>query len=59
MKKPHGKVLDKSKKSSTIALRTKDNWKYGVDNKGKYTCDQCGSKLFKAPHGGTYCDSVH
>ena len=41
-----------------ISLRTKDGW-VKCPNKQKHHCDIDGAKLFRAPHGGVYCDRVH
>lgn len=39
-----------------IALRIKSGWTKRVWNKGKDTCDRCGSKLWAGPGGIVYCD---
>lgn len=44
---------------SKIFRRTRTGWTGKIENKGKDTCDDCGARLFQAPHGGVYCDKVH
>ena len=42
-----------------ISKRTQTGWSYDHDNESKTNCDDCKAKLYEAPHGGTYCDTVH
>ncbi len=42
-----------------IAKRLKHGWTPTMQNKSKTHCDDCGARLWIAPHNGIYCNAVH
>lgn len=42
-----------------IFLRTSKGWSKPVKNKGPYTCDIDGAKLWISPGNDIYCDLEH